>query len=87
MQSSGKKAWASKRFKVFDFYLKNCNLNISNKIFYMHINCSATESYLMKGKDGQIGITGEGSLIDSAKGIELKNKVHTLKILNYITAF
>ena len=53
----------------------------------MHINCSATESYLMKGKDGQIGITGEGSLIDSAKGIELKNKVHTLKIYNYITAF
>ena len=26
------------------------------------------ENYFMKGKDGQLGITGEGTLLDNAKG-------------------
>jgi hypothetical protein len=28
----------------------------------------AVESYLAKGKDGQLGVTGEGFLLDNAKG-------------------
>lgn len=31
----------------------------------------SVESYLSKGKDGQIGITGEGSLIDSSKDVNI----------------
>jgi hypothetical protein len=26
------------------------------------------ENYLLQGKDGQLGITGEGSLLENAKG-------------------
>ena len=31
----------------------------------------SVESYLSKGKDGQIGITGEGSLIESSKDVNI----------------
>ena len=29
---------------------------------------SAVESYLSQGKDGELGVTGEGSLLDNAQG-------------------
>ena len=29
---------------------------------------SAVESYLAQGKDGELGVTGEGSLLDHAQG-------------------
>lgn len=32
---------------------------------------SAVESYLAKGKDGQLGLTGEGSLLDNAKDVNI----------------
>ena len=40
-------------------------------------------SYLIKGKDGQLGITGEGSLIENAKGIYF----YTLYIKKELTLF
>lgn len=35
----------------------------------------AVESYLAKGKDGQLGITGEGLLLENAKGLTLFQKI------------
>lgn len=32
------------------------------------------ENYLAKGKDGQLGITGEGLLLENAKGLNLSLK-------------
>ena len=29
---------------------------------------TAVESYLSQGKDGELGVTGEGSLLDNAQG-------------------
>ena len=43
---------------------------------------SAVESYLAQGKDGELGVTGEGSLLDHAQG---KNYHIYLKYLDSLT--
>ena len=32
------------------------------------VTVSAVESYLAKSKDGQLGVTGEGTMLDNAPG-------------------
>ena len=35
---------------------------------------TAVESYLSQGKDGELGVTGEGSLLDNAQGKNLESQ-------------
>ena len=48
-------------------------VHVSALKFHYTIQCftipSGVESYLARGKDGQLGITGEGSMLDNAAGL------------------
>ena len=38
---------------------------------YLITIASGVESYLSKGTDGQLGITGEGTMLDNAAGLHM----------------
>ena len=49
--------------------------NVCHTVQSFCLLVSAVESYLAVGKDGQLGVTGEGSLLENASGEWTKYKL------------
>ena len=56
-----------KSYKVWFTFISVEFLFKKNKIF-INLQKKAVESFLMKGRDGQLGLIGEGSLTENNKG-------------------